>query len=197
MFAYFKSPFSQTLIDNWNSIGLLSISRTVDYSDLFALIILPIAFSFETSSDSSRKFALNPIIPLTIATFAFLATNSTPNTCFPDSAVYHIKHYSRDSLISDLKASGIYVTFGEYADTKYKDEICGVHNLNDSIYTLMIGIGDFNPNDSTVKISLGCWDYNTKISDNDLDKPTLDIQRNFVRRTFEKEVIKKIEKNYR
>jgi len=196
MFAYFKSPFSQAFIDNWNSIGLLSISRTVDYSDLCALIILPVAFSFESSSDSHPKISLNPIIPLTIATFAFLATNSLPTTCFQDSAIYYVKHYSRDSLISDLKASGIYATTSEYVNTKYKDENWEINNLNDSIYSLIISIGDFNSDDNTVKISLGCWDYNTKISENDLDKATLERQEDFVRGSFEKEVIRKIEKNY-
>jgi len=193
-FAYFKSSFSQPVIDIWNNIGLLSISRTIDYSDLISLTILPFAFLYEKSSDTLPRFSLNPIIPLSISAFAFLATNPPPKTCFPDSTVYHIKHYSRDSLISDLKNTGLYVSSGEYANTEYKDEYWEINNLNDSIISLTISIGRFNSDDNTVAISLGCWDFNTTISENDLDKATINRQRDFVRNAFETEVIKKIEK---
>ncbi|MBW3554543.1 MAG: hypothetical protein KY466_13595 [Gemmatimonadetes bacterium] len=42
-FAVWKSDLSQPLIDGWNALGLFRVGRTVDFSDLFALAVLPLA----------------------------------------------------------------------------------------------------------------------------------------------------------
>ena len=41
-FIYWKSGFSQTLIDLFNDMAPFRISRVIDYSDLIALVVLPI-----------------------------------------------------------------------------------------------------------------------------------------------------------
>ena len=43
LFSYWKSPLSQNLIDFINSYSPLEFIRTVDYSDLFAFVIIPLA----------------------------------------------------------------------------------------------------------------------------------------------------------
>jgi len=73
-FIYWKSSYSQNLIDAWNACGLLSISRVIDYTDLIALTILPIAYDFESKKEIIKSIRTSPIIPLTIAAFSFLAT---------------------------------------------------------------------------------------------------------------------------
>src|SRR4051794_33419248 len=43
LFIFWKSAYSQPLIEGWNSLALFPIERTVDYGDLVALIILPLS----------------------------------------------------------------------------------------------------------------------------------------------------------
>ena len=195
-FIYWKSQYSQTLIDAWNGLSPLTISRVIDHSDLIALTILPFAYYIETIKEKLQTFRLTPLIPLIISVFAFIATSEAPQECFEnDSATYHVKHNSRDNLIEDLKQSGLNIRFSKYHNTKYDDEHSEIWNLNDSIQNLVVLIRDFNDNDSTVEISLGCWDIVNRQSSEKIDKETLNKEKEYVKRTFELEVIKKIEKN--
>lgn len=122
-----------------------------------------------------------------------MATSKGPNTCFDEStAIYHVQHVSRDSLINELKNCGLDINFIKYHNTKYDDEHSEINNLNDSISNLVILIGDFNKTDSTVQISLGCWDYSSSSTSRNLDKKNLEIQRAYVKSIFEKEVIQRL-----
>lgn len=196
LFVFWKSHASQTLIDIWNNIGLWNLHRTVDYTDLVALMILPIAFRVETIKEDLATLRLTPFIPLVISAFAFMATSKGPNTCFDEaSAVYHVKHFSRDSLIYELKNCGLDISFSKYHNTKYDDEHSEINNLNDSISNLVVLIRDFNNDDSTVELSLGCWNYSSGYASRDLDEKALAIQRAYVKSVFEKEALDRINKN--
>lgn len=46
LFTFWKSVYSQPLIDGWNSLPFFPVERTVDYSDLLALSILPLSYSY-------------------------------------------------------------------------------------------------------------------------------------------------------
>jgi len=74
-FVFWKSPFSQFLIDGWNSLGMWPIGRVVDYSDLLALSVLPLAFKFCNRTPSASLLKINPVLPLAISVFAFAATS--------------------------------------------------------------------------------------------------------------------------
>jgi hypothetical protein len=67
--------YSQPIIDLWNSTGILQIARVVDFTDLIALSILPIAFMFYSQKNNVISLNLNPIFPLVLAVFAFCATS--------------------------------------------------------------------------------------------------------------------------
>ena len=75
LFVFWKSMYSQPLIDTWNGLDILKINRTVDYSDLIALIILPFAFEFNRRKDRIINLKTYPIIPLVVSVFAFCATS--------------------------------------------------------------------------------------------------------------------------
>lgn len=190
IFIYWKSSYSNGLISLWNSIGIWNINRTVDYSDIIALTILPLAYHIETLKEKLTRIRLSPYIPLIIAAFAFMATTKEKmNTCFEDkTAVYHIKNQSRESFMSDLKSIGLDISSTKYNNTKYDDEHTEIKNLNDSISNLVILIGDFNNSDKTVDVSLGCWDY-TNNPLRMLDEETLENQKTYVKSLFEKKVI--------
>jgi len=90
-FIFWKSLFSQFIIDGWNSFGIFSIGRIVDFTDLIALAILPFSYLY-----SSRNYTLffkefrfkefARIFVTAISIFAFTATSSLSdrNIFFPN-----------------------------------------------------------------------------------------------------------------
>ena len=195
-FIYWKSQYSQALIDNWNMLGLIAVSRVVDYSDLLALLILPAAFHVESNKEKKHNFRLSPIIPLFISTFAFAATSQGPRTRFYDgSTVYHVKHFSRDSLIHDLESSGLDVSFKKYGGTNYDNEHAEISHINDSIQNMEIFIKDFRSSDSTVEITLQEWRYKSGSDLKNLDEKEVEKHRKYVKQVFEQEVLTKLNMN--
>lgn len=192
-FVYWKSPYSQTLINLWNNLGFWNIYRTVDYSDLIALTILPLAYHIEALKEKTIIIRITPYIPLIICFYAFIATSRPrSNTCFDDNtAVYHIKHYSRESFMTELKSIGLDVTSSKYNNTKYDDEHTEIDNLNDSINNLVILIGDFNKSNHTVEVSLGWWTYINN-PNRMLGAEELENQRAYVKSVFEQKVVNKL-----
>lgn len=71
LFMWWKSPLSQEFI-LWFSEYLFSITRVVDYSDLFALSMIPLAYWFSKLSISPIRISKTAII--IVASFAFFAT---------------------------------------------------------------------------------------------------------------------------
>ena len=76
LFVFWKSEFSQPLFDVAHSYGI-GINRTVDYSDLISLIILPISHLYwngDAKHFMQPKKIVKPII-IGISCFAFIATS--------------------------------------------------------------------------------------------------------------------------
>jgi hypothetical protein len=196
IFIYWKSSYSNALISLWNSIGIWNIDRTIDYSDIIALGVLPIAYHLETIKEKLTTISLSPYIPLIICLYAFMATTrDTCNTYFEDNeGVYYIKHHSRESFMDELKNTGLDITSTKYNHTKYDDEHTEIHNLNDSIANLVIIIGDFNNSNKTVKVSLGFWDYVNNPSYRMLEEEKLKNEKTHIKSLFEKKVISKLSK---
>ncbi|MFM8834327.1 MAG: hypothetical protein ACKOEV_11970, partial [Cytophagales bacterium] len=44
LFAFWKSPFSQSLIDLYNQIAFIQTSRIVDFTDMYVLLLLPVPY---------------------------------------------------------------------------------------------------------------------------------------------------------
>lgn len=81
-FIFWKSPFSQSLIDLWNSLQFLKIGRTIDYTDLLALSVLPLSYFYFTTETQkqktlSSKFAKRILASFVVllSVFAFTATS--------------------------------------------------------------------------------------------------------------------------
>lgn len=79
-FAWWKSPLSQPAIDAVNAVFPFAIGRTVDYSDLLALLILPLCArvtanpdAFQVPGLNVRRVLLAPIVALTM--FGLMATS--------------------------------------------------------------------------------------------------------------------------
>lgn len=74
-FILWKSPYSQPVIDFWNSLGLIEISRVVDYSDLMALLSILAARSYFISYQpvSFKRSIAYPVAAISI--LAILGTS--------------------------------------------------------------------------------------------------------------------------
>ena len=117
IFIFWKSDYSQTLIDFYNSISPIETSRVIDYSDLYALLFLPIpyfliknprrlyTFSFKIINE---KLLLIPIVLILVAEappIDYYYTYSDGNLkCYKCTA--RVK-YSTNELINKLENNGI------------------------------------------------------------------------------------------
>ncbi|MCL9807381.1 hypothetical protein NAT51_17775 [Flavobacterium amniphilum] len=75
-FIYWKLEISQPFIDFISAMTNLRFYRTVDFTDLFALHILPFSYHYyrkETQTSTKPNFAINVIL-LFICCFSFVAT---------------------------------------------------------------------------------------------------------------------------
>ena len=82
-FLWWKSPLSEPLISFINSLSSIRIGRIVDYSDLWALAIIPICHyvamhqsKFCISSPRIRKIIATPVVATTL--FAIMGTSVIP-----------------------------------------------------------------------------------------------------------------------
>jgi hypothetical protein len=99
LFVFWKSTYSQPLIDFWNDNVILTIYRTVDYSDLIALTVLPIANYVDLYIDRLKTFKLNPIYPVIVSAFAFMATSYRTDVNINKD--YHLP-FPKDTLINRI-----------------------------------------------------------------------------------------------
>ncbi len=105
-FAFWKSPFSGGFIDWWNTSGLFTIGRTIDYTDLVAFSILPPAWIYSEKYAPLRLPRLSQNAVLTViafvSVFAFTATSYED-----DRNVWFNKSYtfagSKEKLVAELK----------------------------------------------------------------------------------------------
>ncbi|MBI5288860.1 MAG: hypothetical protein HY873_07795 [Chloroflexi bacterium] len=77
-FVWWKSPLSQGAIDGWNAGGIFEIGRVVDYTDLVALVVLPISHTClrisEAGATGGLRLRVAPIV-FGFAAFSFAATS--------------------------------------------------------------------------------------------------------------------------
>ncbi|MFK7969064.1 MAG: hypothetical protein AB8F95_01795 [Bacteroidia bacterium] len=115
-FIWWKSPFSQGLIDAWNGFGIYQIGRIVDASDLIALAIMPVGWrytrfwgggsltadvekrhAFSLPRRPKPRFQLHPVIPLMVACFAFVATSQKEPTGY-----FELKNTKYNFKVSEM-----------------------------------------------------------------------------------------------
>jgi hypothetical protein len=75
LFVVWKSTFSQSFIDVWNTFGPFSINRIVDFTDLMALVVLLLAYVLKTSKVELKTIRIHPAISMSVAIFTFCATS--------------------------------------------------------------------------------------------------------------------------
>jgi hypothetical protein len=76
-FIFWKSPWSNGIIESWNQWGIFTIARVVDYTDLLAILILPLSYWY-ANQFKPRKIQLDPVPLIILSSFAFIATSKGP-----------------------------------------------------------------------------------------------------------------------
>jgi hypothetical protein len=94
LFLYWKSPFSQYFIDMINQLTPFRFTRTVDFSDYFALTILPLSYWY-CDRPIKRYLRIQPASILIITSFSFLATSYNTHLDFQKTYDFN---YSIDTL---------------------------------------------------------------------------------------------------
>lgn len=82
LFIFWKSPFSESLINLLNSFQFVKIGRTIDYSDFLALLVLPFSY-FYFKAETQKQKILQPdftkrilaSLVVLLSVFAFTATS--------------------------------------------------------------------------------------------------------------------------
>ena len=87
VFILWKSPAADLLIDGWNRFGSISVARTIDYTDLWALAILPISYVYGLRTPVGYPSRAFPALIGFISLFAFVATSFSHKTPY-DNAYY-------------------------------------------------------------------------------------------------------------
>lgn len=182
LFILWKSPMSQPFIDGWNGLGVFSISRVVDYTDLCALTILPLAYHLESIKRQLTTIQTRPIIPMLIAAFAFGATSYSSQVEVDKPYTVNIP---KDSLINRIERldSVYFVNANQFStvnsDTlkiSFPTELC---HENVEVEVLIK-----EHKDGTTTVTLLCAFYSCPKEKNEKEKIT---------NVFEEKVIKQVD----
>lgn len=104
-FSFWKSELSQPIINFWNSSLLFPIHRTVDYTDLLALMSLPAAYKF-SDTESQIYFPWGRVgwaFSFTLSLFAFCATSYQRNFDYENTYDFP---YSKEELVRKINSFG-------------------------------------------------------------------------------------------
>lgn len=125
LFLIWKTPIVSPLIDTLNEFTFFNIQRTIDYSDYWALLFLPIAHSI---LNQDKKVKVNPakilqiskISVASISFFAICATTIAPPVELPKGTVYIGKEYiikkAKEETINAIKSLGYNVDYHENSE---------------------------------------------------------------------------------
>jgi len=143
-FIWWKSPLSEGFIALWNSSPLFNISRVVDLTDLFALLILPVSF-FYLRSFKEKKITLSPVPLIVLSSIAFFATSRSHH--IPMYYRYDLP-YSKEELLRRLNAIAtedkqlpisIHIENSNYVQNQNGDSmmyyVSGYKEFRDTFYT--------------------------------------------------------------
>ncbi len=98
IFTWWKSPFSQDVILFLNSHGFFAIGRTIDYSDFWCLLVIPVIFLF-ISEINRPRFSSRFIQPLILVS-AFIVLCST--TVMHSRPIYINTQYKIDKTPDEI-----------------------------------------------------------------------------------------------
>lgn len=115
LFVFWKLPVSDDLINSYNKIAIIPITRVVDYSDFVALAVLPLAWYLIGRIDRYRISHISPAFAACLiaapAAVVFMATSPPVSFYMQPGGDIHIgKSYrlkvTEEEALQKLKAEG-------------------------------------------------------------------------------------------
>lgn len=101
IFIYWKTVYSETLLEIINQLSIIKLNRVVDLTDLLALLILPFSYSYHHKGNKNF-ITINPIFIVILTSFSFIATSY-------DSEIEYKNEYTFDFPIDTLKTKIYYL----------------------------------------------------------------------------------------
>jgi hypothetical protein len=146
LFAFWKSPFSQPLIEIYNQVAWIGISRVVDFTDLYILVLLPIPYFLiqkRNSWDILKIKRVNPLLILLPTMFTFMATSPPPDFYYTRTegnlACYKCNitvNFNQNEIVQKLGKSGIVFDSIAPIDTIALKRVPSLKNENVHMYWL-------------------------------------------------------------
>ncbi|PZR24321.1 MAG: hypothetical protein DI535_22215 [Citrobacter freundii] len=142
-FIWWKSPLSTTFITAWNEMMPFRIARVIDYWDLTALVVLPLAFQLAKQNSDPRIKYKRIFIPLVgcISIFAFCFTSAMRYAAYfepPNEIRFYGSfktHKTEEQILEKLTAKEI----------SYQKDSVGYYKLKSAYYdndTFVLRVGD-------------------------------------------------------
>jgi len=104
LFVLWKSPYSQPVIDAWNQWAFFSIGRTIDYSDLVALLVLPLSYQYGKAPSAAAPRHLLRFAVALLSVFAFAATSRAESATYSQEYTYP---YSQKELLEKMSSLSV------------------------------------------------------------------------------------------
>ncbi len=110
-FTFWKTTYSQPIVDSWNALGIVQISRTIDLSDLIALSILPGAYYY-----SNRKSLISPAPKWALTSIGLISVFAFTATSFRTKYEDYGKTYDFAGSKTELfkKIDDLHLTYFDY-----------------------------------------------------------------------------------
>jgi hypothetical protein len=146
LFAFWKSPFSQSLIDLYNQIAFIQTSRIVDFTDLFVLLLLPVPYFIIYRIDQLKFLKIHKvnilfILLLTVATL--MATSPPPSHYYTRTegnlSCYRCNmtvNYNQDEIVWRLKEVNIVFDRITSIDSVVLERVPSLKKENVHVYRL-------------------------------------------------------------
>lgn len=214
LFIVWKTPLVTPLIDTFNQIFPFKIRRIIDYSDYWALLVLPVAHLLlnqdkKINIGSGRILQLGKICIVTVSLFAICATSMPLAVEVPKGTIYIGKEYtikkSKDETIEKIKSLGYNVDY--YENLANSAAIRKYHTVRRSYYqtdNIIIYDENSNPVDTILNVKYTIYEpkedrakieiINVTLSEEgNIQKwQTLKYLRKQYKKMVEKQVIKKL-----
>jgi hypothetical protein len=216
-FVFWKSTYSQPLIDLYNQITFIEITRVVDYSDLIALLCLPISYLLlkklnELDNLKIRIEGIKPILLLVPTIFIFMATSPPAyyKYTFSDGELKCHKcnitvGFNKSELLEMLKKNDYTVSLDSLStknrtmfDKYWKDSINNTiaHNTYYKIDTIIIykdTITDFQfalekISDDKTKIWINGMNIPDEIPDNKVERKLRKYYRRLIKNQIQQSI---------
>lgn len=146
-FVYWKSPFSQSLIDAFNQYSFYEIYRVVDYSDLFALIVIPFSLLYFKSDKISENniHLIKRIGVLGCSLFLFCSTSRHyPTPAYGSTYIHQTTFQSKKKWKTTYSIQELEKIFHQIAKTvqsnpsKTQWEINDIYIDNDFVFDVSL-----------------------------------------------------------